>query len=142
MFSFQKNKSGTPSLHFVQKLEQQLRVNYREQFEAPVSQDRPLMVAENLRAPTAADGLLFFRPKSLWPRFIGYGLAFASGLAVVAVFLFNILFPNPLASQSAIQLDSNEVLTFDQGQAEEEILTNFENEMSQIDHGITLAVAP
>lgn len=107
---------------FIQKLEHQLRLNYRQEF-------------SSIQAKTSQPAAFS------WAKILSYGIAFTSGALVLGVFLFNVIFQDSLWSNTSMQPNFNEIVTFDQGKAEEELLTNFENEMDQIDQGITLAVA-
>lgn len=108
-----------PREAFAGQLEQKLRMAYRYEF-------FPVKAKINAEA-------------SFWPKFFGYGGALFGSLLVGAVFIFNLVFPS--TSVSTIDSGNSEMITFDQGQAEEEIFTDFENEMNQIDQGLTLAVS-
>lgn len=107
-----------PSPQFIRKLEEELRLAYRAQYQAQ-------------RAPAHPLGNFF---KFFVPAF--------SGLLVAALIILNFnggIFQNSQQQNPQQSGDAATLATFDEGQEEEQIAQDFDNqELSQIDSGVKL----
>ena len=118
-----------PTPQYVQKLEQELRMLYRQQH-------------VQLRPAAWSLGRLF---KLLIPV--------ASSAFVIALLLFSFILKTPSISpvynpdttqntENSIDPATQKILAFDEGSAEDDIINDFDgDELTQIDQGISLVVA-